>query len=411
MGLFKNLSRKNIICPYCFENFTDDKAMLLCENPHCASEKNEKLAKYNGVNIIESKHVFAQRRTFFGKKDEDGYKCNNCGIKSRTYVCPYCNNQIPENMLCKGSEIISIIGGPSSGKTTYIISLLQQLEEKATKIGLSIIIDDTGFGSKIEDERLEEIRSTASKYQKGKNDLFIEHNVVQTGKLKKHFQYPWIVCLKSLKTDKEIYLVFYDTAGEDFISSESWRDLRYIKKSKGVIVLLDTLSIPYIQNKINEFEDDNYKGEGTSNFIKTIDALSNFVINRNNRDLCKKPFSFVFSKIDVVNNHSKDLEFNTDSLKNDSSFKETGIFSLKEIDKTHEALKKYLISPKIFNSESVFAKLENLWGDNCRLFGVSSTGGPLNDIKEIAPFRVMDPLIWILHKLGGFEIPTDIKEK
>ena len=57
----------------------------------------------------------------------------------------------------------------------------------------------------------------------------------------------------------------------------------------------------------------------------------------------------------------------------------------------------------------------NQWGDNARFFGVSALGAMTNenlqiDIpekQEVKPFRVMDPLIWVLHKLGGFGIPVE----
>ena len=57
----------------------------------------------------------------------------------------------------------------------------------------------------------------------------------------------------------------------------------------------------------------------------------------------------------------------------------------------------------------------NKWGDNARFFGVSALGAMTNenlqiDIpenQEVKPFRVRDPLIWVLHKLGGFGIPVE----
>ena len=55
------------------------------------------------------------------------------------------------------------------------------------------------------------------------------------------------------------------------------------------------------------------------------------------------------------------------------------------------------------------------WGDNARFFGVSALGAMTNsdmkidipDNESVKPFRVMDPLIWVLHKIGGFGIPVE----
>ena len=47
--------------------------------------------------------------------------------------------------------------------------------------------------------------------------------------------------------------------------------------------------------------------------------------------------------------------------------------------------------------------------NNYRFFGVSALGSmPVDSSVEgtVTPYRVMDPLIWMLYKLGKFNIPT-----
>ena len=43
------------------------------------------------------------------------------------------------------------------------------------------------------------------------------------------------------------------------------------------------------------------------------------------------------------------------------------------------------------------------------MFAVSSLGSqPDGDtVGKIQPYRVMDPLVWILYKMGGFDIPVE----
>ena len=40
-------------------------------------------------------------------------------------------------MIEKGSEIISVVGGPASGKSNYIVALIHQLLKYQSKLGLS----------------------------------------------------------------------------------------------------------------------------------------------------------------------------------------------------------------------------------------------------------------------------------
>jgi hypothetical protein len=47
--------------------------------------------------------------------------------------------------------------------------------------------------------------------------------------------------------------------------------------------------------------------------------------------------------------------------------------------------------------------------NNSKLFAVSSFGQAPKGVmleNDMAPYRVLDPLLWILYKIGDFDIPT-----
>ena len=119
------------------------------------------------------------------------------------------------------------------------------------------------------------------------------------------------------------------------------------------------------------------------------------------------------SKFDAVIQNQEDLEFDIEPFKHNSSFIHTGKLSLREIDEASDMIKSYMESH--WDEGQLGYDVVKKWGDNARFFGVSALGAMTNenlqiDISEdqdVKPFRVMDPLIWVLHKLGGFGIPVE----
>lgn len=250
---------------------------------------------------------------------------------------------------------------------------------------------------------------TRNLYEKAKDSIFKYHTPVAKTATTVH-PIPWIFRLESHATKKAVYLVFYDTAGESFKDPEEIRrNAKYLDKSRAVIVLLDTLSLPYIQRILSRKHIVNQ--DQATPFSDTMDALNNFATDNNH--LYKRPFAFVMSKFDAVIQNQEDLEFDIEPFKHNSSFIHTGKLSLREINEASDMIKSYMESH--WDEGQLGYDVVKKWGDNARFFGVSALGAMTNenlqiDISEdqdVKPFRVMDPLIWVLHKLGGFGIPVE----
>ena len=123
-----------ITCPYCYETFDSKDIMLRCS--FCPEEEDKVYFNYWGkidpdhANPMQ-KHAYNIRYRFVFLKDDS---CDVCGGKSKEYICPECHNELESAMVEKGAEIISVIGGPNSGKTHYIISLLFELQKHGYEI-------------------------------------------------------------------------------------------------------------------------------------------------------------------------------------------------------------------------------------------------------------------------------------
>lgn len=401
------MGKIKILCPYCFQSFYNNQVMLQCENMNatasgearCEKENNVRFSDYWGSEV-QTKHIFAPNigvlSSLFGYSPKSE-KCDKCGYSSKRFVCPHCNNWLPTEMIEKGSEIISVIGGPASGKTTYIISLIHEIRKYGYKVNLQVTPQQVGRNKS---------EYTYNKYKDAEQLLFENRTIVPKTQVSSR-SIPWILRLESHKSHKAIYLVFYDTAGESFNSAEDMaRNARYLSESLGVIVLFDTLSIKKIKSMI---EGRGFTSDGVATpFDVTAAALYNFATD--NKGLYKKPFAFVMSKFDTIRENKLDVDMNLAPFAENSSFIKTGKFSLKQVEDSHLAIKSALEDPELWDEGQLAYDISNNWKDNYKFFGVSALGQMVEDgmlSQEIKPFRVMDPLLWVLNKIGGFDIPTE----
>ena len=137
--------------------------------------------------------------------------------------------------------------------------------------------------------------------------------------------------------------------------------------------------------------------------------------------MTSRPYAFVFTKFDAVIDNASDLDFSIDAFVDDngkfvnSSFVEDGVVNLSELNNCSTAIKEALRGPWNEEVEEGLANdTETLWKDNGMFFGVSALGGMKDSlsirtestkgVEVVKPVKVLDPLIWILVKLGGFGI-------
>jgi len=238
-------------------------------------------------------------------------------------------------------------------------------------------------------------------------------------------QVPWIIRVDSKdpkvrgkrEPKKSIYLVFYDTAGEFFDTPQQMEEnTRYLRESKAVIVVFDTLSIPKIKRILEDNGEDTTASTAATPFETTWNPLNNY-IDKSNKHLIDKPFAFVLSKFDVVIDHCNDLEFSPDAfIDAQNRFKDRSYrngkreFNVGQVEEADNVIREALKSPSIWDMARYPTFVESTWGDNAKFFGISAIGAMPKDgsIPEggIKPYRVMDPLLWIMSKIGGFAFKT-----
>ncbi|MDE5875395.1 MAG: hypothetical protein K2H15_07085, partial [Muribaculaceae bacterium] len=297
----------------------------------------------------------------------------------------------------------------------YIVALIHQLRKYGYKMNLQVIPTQI-YRDGHKDE------STQNLFKKMDSQLFTDKTVLQKTSDKKT-DIPWIFHLSQPSTGKSIYLVFYDTAGEKF-QSDIKNTAKYLKESSGVIMILDTLSIDFVKDILTK-KNQQGLGGASANYEEIQTALNSFR-SESGVAIEEKPFAFVFSKFDAIINNSQDLDFDatefiTGDRKIDSEYIKTGKLDLAKIEDISEVIEENIYDRWDIGDLGHYAlnwsakkgvRVPRDPKNNYKFFGVSAFGSMPDEtgtLEKTEPYRVMDPLIWILHKLGQFDIPTTNK--
>ena len=400
---------KIITCPYCYNKFENDDVEYQCENiersvdgtPKCPEEADERFNDHWGIPV-ESRHFFKGKPFGLFSSEPKPSKCDKCGKQSSRFVCPHCHNWLPTDMIKDGAEIISIVGAPNSGKTVYFFNLMRQLQKKASSLGISVTVQDEGP---------DPTKKTSVIY-KGMVKKMYEDNELppKTPDIEGERPIPLIFKVSNEKAGKKggksIYIVFYDTPGEAFQDREQMdRMADHVSNSAGILLFIDPYNIKKLTGTLQSASEEEIV---TGSELENENVLNSLLQKVNRKESEDKPFAIVFSKIDAVLDglsaeRAGGLATILD-LDRNSSFLKTKKFNLSEIDQISNALEEM---SEEWDVEYIKSQVnEKYKEENIKMFAVSSLGSQPRDgrITDLNPYRVMDPLIWILYKIG-FDIP------
>ena len=400
-----------VVCPYCFDSFDSSEVMFRCSNLiECPVAEDKKLTDFWGPCDHVTPSFKAPRRFWGGAPDSA--KCPQCGRLSRLYICPHCHNQLPRAMVKERGYIISIIGAKGSGKTNYIAVMLNELMQRVSCLGdIGIVAWNTANGPMRKSRRP---NNTQARYEEDFYHWVYEQSLCPPPtdvNAKVNNQTPLIYEVNQ-ERKKPLFLVLYDTAGENFFSTRTIAmNAQFLQHSDACIFLLDTEAIPYVYERIHQ---GTQKGRGLpslrydtilANIISFFDGVDN--------QLRKKHFSIpmalVFSKIDhVVNNEQLFLDTAIEgmSMEKNSSFLDGEGVNFPDIDSVSDGIRGVLHS---WHEDNFINNIENHY-KNVHYFGVSALGNNPKGrvITNLRPYRVLDPLVWILDQIG-FDLPINKK--
>lgn len=404
-----------IICPYCFKRYPPNQVVFRINydipgNESFKRKPDEKLniyrRKINLEEVMEIEAVIdpvANSNLVKYRDERDGLLLGITDINgeyTNTRLCPHCHKDLPITSGKGPTQVISVIGGTSVGKTVYMTILLNTLQSStAMNFGAGCIPTDSQY--------LEIINEN--------EDMLYYNGEVLPPSPKETRIEPLVLSFSFENENKApVTLIFYDVAGEGM------KDPQYIKKhatnienSTGIMFLVDPLQINSIEEKIKimkNLEDnlDISKGITTSDMRtrpmrrltpdKIITILFQAFIGHGIKIKSDIPTAVIISKSDMLDVlEGSDINGNSNIFKN---YKHKDKLNLKQISIINKEVEDFImrVDPSFNNALKVFT--------NRQFFAVSALGSnPINRkiTEAISPLRVDEPFLWLLHKWGFIE--------
>lgn len=381
-----------LLCPYCFESYKATKLAFRCVNPdptRCRPEEDRLLARYERLQSGRLlSRIFAPPSRPWGTVT---VATCTCGAKTTKRVCPHCHNELPHELGLSRSCSIALVGAKEVGKSHYIAVLIHQLRNRVGdrfKASFAALDEQTrrrygqDFESYVFQRRIVIPGTVSARAQIGvKRPLIYRLSLEQRGLF--------------IHQQRATNLVFFDTAGEDLEDIDTMAtETRYVAQSEGIIFLLDPLQIPAVRDRLAAHV---ALPAGTIHPIEIVERVVELIRGFRGLSANQKidtPVALAFSKIDAVR-----------ALIDPSSpihraANHDGYFDLSDAEQLNESMRAHV-------SQWVGPGFDAAIRHNFKhsfYFGLSALGAGPDDQGRLqagaTPFRVEDPLLWILHQRG-----------
>jgi hypothetical protein len=382
---------RDLRCPYCFELLSRESATFRCVNPNpmqCNPEEDGELSAYQGFPTpqrlprVFTFHISAWRT------DVHSGVCN-CGFETTRRVCAACHNDLPGSLTSGTSRSIALIGTKFVGKSVFITVLINELR---TRLGA----DFNASLNALDDRTIRRYESEFSSFiYANKLTIPITQPASQSPDIRYPLLYRWT--LRSGRKLRSCSLIFFDTSGEDLKDLESMRKYtRHLAYADGLIFLIDPLQIPAIRGQLRRFTQ---LPTQINDQLALVRWAFDLIAAERGPGLAKvpAPVALSFSKIDAI----RDMFEDASPLHYAPGH--PGHLDLTDQAQVNECVRTYVnrwLGPEW--EEELSQKFADY-----AYFGVSALGmDPTYDgrlPRGVSPFRVEDPLLWLLYKLDLIE--------
>lgn len=377
-------SLRNELCPYCFDYFKMSSTPFRCGTPVCKREVDLVLAAKWGDRAPKGKVIGST-------KFVRSVKCPECKDETRRRLCPNCHQEIPHTIGEFRNLVISVVGAKEAGKSHYLPALIESLRSNIgpdLKFLLQPVNDDTTnrYNAGYRDPLIKNHRLLAPT-RSGLTDVMSRLPLVF------RLSFYRTVASGQRETTNLVTLAFFDTAGEDMNSEDTLAYVnKYIFRSDGIILLLDSLQLSAVRDKLGSSASLPTKDSETADIIARLDRLIHAGRGLAVDAPIDIPLAVALSKFDAV-----------DRLIDSQLVVRRNSAHVGGVDRGD-----------FLTVDSEIQSLLDLWGEQSLLnqikstfrhssfFGVTALGGAPSSsgIVNLRPKRVADPMLWILYRHG-----------
>lgn len=360
-----------VTCPYCNEDYYPG---------NCAIVANLSYGNISPGDVLQKVRPGFLPRIFVTSLTGKKYVRTRAERK-----CPRCDHALPPNDDRAESYTIAIVGDGSSGKSHYIASCINQLRQFQA---LQVIGCNQIIGQGTTDQRYYNNYYVPIYMNKQKVPLS-DRNVLAE---------PLIYEL--MFPGKSINLQFYDSSGEDMADPNTMVQFsHFILNASAIIFLADPMTMPGIVNSLpSHLQKQAPRTLSSSQVLnRVIYTFRQHQGGNLNKNL-KIPVAITLSKSDLLQFADRGpfppLYLSDNVLPNQLDIPKFGVIS-NEI----QTLIRRLGDQNLLKSSESF--------DDVSFFAVSATGWPEDtngQFPTIEPIRCLDPLLWVLWRLGIIKV-------
>lgn len=290
-------------------------------------------------------------------------------------ICPNssCKKPLNSGIGVTRNIHIPIVGGPSAGKTNFLVASMTEIHQRADDGHANI-----AFTTK-NDETI---------YKTNKNNF---KSGVAAGKTVQESPDAFLFIANTGNDDCLLYI--YDAAGELYNQTDKMRRQEYFTYVNGIIFLIDPFSLSQVQNNLeSEFSNTAVKLQVSPCEERPQDVYSKLLQTLQqekgiNRSVSNKPIAVVVTKSDAFN-IAGEIEEIAKNISSDSSEKQT-----RESLAVRKWLEKNGEGNLIRGIEKDFRQISYFY---CSPLGRLPDSGS----APFSPKNVLDPLNWLLNKYG-----------
>lgn len=390
-----------VACPYCYHRFELAKLRFQCTGravpgrDRCRKLIDEDRRRLTGYGAA-SLPTFAPPQNSRQLTPQRKSACPDCGAPSGIRACPVCHTPLPANFADSRSPLVGMVGGKNAGKTVYTTVLAHELRNNIRR----------RFGADIwfAGDRQGELGSVSDWLQQYEQALFADRRLFESTEaaqegLKVPLVLQWRQARRMLgwETHNTTTLSFYDAAGEDMTTQEFVNAQAYLSSADALIVLLDPFQLKGAQDRIKVPDAATRETEPPLNVLTRITEMLRVTNGVKAKRKIATPIAVVFSKIDAF----YQLLGGDHPLLHQPP---VGPYYDEAVGRdTDEHLRALLTD---LGADDIDAHLRAQY-KTFRYFAVSSLGaepdyaGNRIDPGGVRPFRVDEPLLWLL---GLFKI-------
>jgi hypothetical protein len=200
-------------CPHCWQHFDRGDVMWVAKHP---SLRDPDLGEEFPLRFFPTSF------------DPLGRAVDGMGLRCTDMACPNCKSRLPPQFLDLPSHIFSVVGAPSAGKSYFLTSMINQLEEVLPSyFGLSFQDGDASGNALLSNMRARLFSDSTNpaeialdKTVPGGEMFRTWDRDGRTVKLPKPFTYLVAPFGEEGNDVQPLHLIFYDNAGEQFEPAE-----------------------------------------------------------------------------------------------------------------------------------------------------------------------------------------------